>query len=142
MGMKRRAFIKKCGLSAIAAAGVISGCKSENSRTVPATSVTYENNEMLISKDEFVTQSFVQVDHPSLSQPIGVFKIGDEDYAASLMSCTHQKCTTVAVDLAYVCPCHGAKFSNTGKVLKGPAEKDLTTYPTRTEGGFIFITLK
>jgi len=41
--------------------------------------------------------------------------------------CTHMKCT-VAWNLSeqsWDCPCHGARYSPTGKVLTGPASKDL-----------------
>ena len=41
--------------------------------------------------------------------------------------CTHMKCI-VAWDQdnkSWACPCHGSKFDRYGKVIKGPAKKDL-----------------
>jgi Rieske Fe-S protein len=42
--------------------------------------------------------------------------------------CTHKGCI-VGWDTqskGWTCPCHGATYSPTGQVTKGPAEKDLT----------------
>lgn len=45
------------------------------------------------------------------------------------LTCTHQGCTVaIAEDGKFHCPCHGAVFDKEGKVLKGPATKDLPRY--------------
>ena len=45
--------------------------------------------------------------------------------------CTHARCLVQwdAADTAWGCPCHGARFSPTGQVLRGPAKKDLAPRP-------------
>ena len=45
--------------------------------------------------------------------------------------CTHARCLVQwnSVDTAWGCPCHGARFSPTGQVLRGPAKKDLAPRP-------------
>ncbi|SNR82082.1 FAD-dependent oxidoreductase [Blastococcus mobilis] len=45
--------------------------------------------------------------------------------------CTHARCLVQwsAADTAWNCPCHGARFSPTGQVLRGPAKKDLAPRP-------------
>ncbi|MHC1706535.1 MAG: ubiquinol-cytochrome c reductase iron-sulfur subunit [Bacteroidales bacterium] len=44
--------------------------------------------------------------------------------------CTHLGCKlNVLADGTMVCPCHGSAFSNAGKVMKGPAGKDLDELP-------------
>jgi isorenieratene synthase len=60
---------------------------------------------------------------------------GDEVYAvhedgkAISLTCTHQGCTVQANDQGeFVCPCHGARFDQQGRVLKGPAQRDLAKY--------------
>ena len=50
------------------------------------------------------------------------------DKALSL-SCTHQGCTvSQQADGKFLCPCHGALYDKDGKVLRGPAKRDLTKY--------------
>ncbi len=50
-------------------------------------------------------------------------------YAVSAI-CTHKACAVSfrADDKIFRCPCHGSKFSLTGKVSKGPAKEDLVGY--------------
>lgn len=61
---------------------------------------------------------------------------GDEVYAvqgnsqeALSLTCTHQGCTVQPnEDGSFHCPCHGAMFDKTGKVVRGPAERDLARF--------------
>ncbi|GAO43082.1 FAD-dependent oxidoreductase [Flavihumibacter petaseus] len=45
--------------------------------------------------------------------------------------CTHLKCGVQwnATELSWDCPCHGARYSVDGRVLNGPADKDLEAIP-------------
>ncbi|AFY50380.1 hypothetical protein Nos7524_4632 [Nostoc sp. PCC 7524] len=55
-----------------------------------------------------------------------VFAVASGDDVAISLTCTHQGCTVKkAVDGKFHCPCHGAVFDANGKVLKGPAQRDL-----------------
>jgi carotenoid phi-ring synthase / carotenoid chi-ring synthase len=70
------------------------------------------------------------------------FGAGDTAYAlakghkeAIALSCTHQGCTVHAeADLPedeqghFQCPCHGALYDASGKVLRGPAQQDLPRF--------------
>jgi isorenieratene synthase len=57
-----------------------------------------------------------------------VYAVNDSQEAISL-TCTHQGCTVkMAEDGKFHCPCHGAVFAADGKVLKGPARKDLARF--------------
>lgn len=52
----------------------------------------------------------------------------DKKEAISL-TCTHQGCTVkMADDGKFHCPCHGAIFDSNGKVVKGPAQRDLAKF--------------
>ena len=56
-------------------------------------------------------------------------------------TCTHKGCAVEwkADEKSFICPCHDAKFSADGKVLKGPANKSLATYEAKTEGDAILV---
>jgi len=54
--------------------------------------------------------------------------IPGEDEAISL-SCTHQGCTVQRqVDGKFLCPCHGALYDGEGRVVAGPAKRDLPRF--------------
>jgi nitrite reductase/ring-hydroxylating ferredoxin subunit len=46
-------------------------------------------------------------------------------------SCTHLQCLFGWDEekKLFICPCHGSEFSREGKVLKGPASRDLDRFP-------------
>ena len=56
-------------------------------------------------------------------------------------TCTHRGCIVEwkADQKAFVCPCHDAKYSPDGKVLKGSAEKPLPTYEAKVEGDSVLV---
>jgi carotenoid phi-ring synthase / carotenoid chi-ring synthase len=67
---------------------------------------------------------------------IEYFGTADEVFAVPVggteaisLTCTHQGCTVQkAADGKFHCPCHGAEFAADGKVLKGPAQRDLAKF--------------
>ncbi len=49
--------------------------------------------------------------------------------AAISLTCTHQGCTVQRqTDGKYLCPCHGAIYDNQGRVIAGPAKRDLPRF--------------
>lgn len=45
------------------------------------------------------------------------------------LTCTHQGCTVQKqADGKFLCPCHGALYDERGRVLRGPAQRDLPRY--------------
>jgi isorenieratene synthase len=75
----------------------------------------------------------VETLHPTSLQYFGtadeVFAVSPGEKDAISLTCTHQGCTVqIAVDGKFHCPCHGAVFNADGKVVKGPAQRDLPKY--------------
>lgn len=93
---------------------------------------------------------------PALSQPGGVLKIlpdGEETplyvlaqagggYAVLSPICTHLGCTVEVEGATLLCPCHGSTYDRAGRVLRGPAERPLTSYLTRLSDGVLEIELR
>ncbi|MBW4495528.1 MAG: FAD-dependent oxidoreductase [Oscillatoria princeps RMCB-10] len=58
-----------------------------------------------------------------------VFAVADGGKEAISLTCTHQGCTVgMRADGQFHCPCHGAVFDASGKVVRGPAERDLPRF--------------
>ena len=145
--MKRRKFIKNCcyttaGLPIIAAS--LTSCGS-----IYYASAEKKDNRLVIKKSEFIStkknktseRSHVFVETVELAYPICVQKVGEENYTALLMTCTHRGCELNYGGGIYSCPCHGSEFSKTGEVLEGPADKDLKSFKTETDNEHIYILL-
>lgn len=58
-----------------------------------------------------------------------VYAVNTDKKQAISMTCTHQGCTVKKVENGeFHCPCHGAIFDKNGKVVRGPAERDLPRF--------------
>lgn len=65
---------------------------------------------------------------------IALSKDSDHSLHAVSPACTHMKCSVTwnVAEQSWDCPCHGARYSPDGKVLNGPASKDLESVELRT----------
>jgi glycine/D-amino acid oxidase-like deaminating enzyme/nitrite reductase/ring-hydroxylating ferredoxin subunit len=75
-------------------------------------------------RDVRINESLV-VDHEG--EKVGVYKDHDGKIHMIDTRCSHLGCQLAwnADDLAWECPCHGSRFDFDGKVLNGPALKDV-----------------
>jgi 3-phenylpropionate/trans-cinnamate dioxygenase ferredoxin component len=59
--------------------------------------------------------------------------------------CTHRQCSLALGELegtTVTCPCHGSQFDvTTGKVLRGPAQEPVPSYPARVENDALEVEL-
>lgn len=133
--MQRREFLKLLGTSGACIAVV--GCQTttpNNNLIVPR-----KNNKLVISKHHFTDQSGVTVVYKNSA--IGVIKLDEQRFSASLLICSHRGCTVALAGNKYVCPCHEARFDESGRVLQGPAEQNLTTFITSSDTQAVYIHL-
>ncbi len=73
--------------------------------------------------------------------PVILIRVNQEVVALSAI-CTHLGCLVkwVGREKQFACPCHGARFDATGKVLAGPAPEPLSPVKIKVvEGKIIFI---
>lgn len=72
-----------------------------------------------------------------------IYRTSDDEFFASDGLCTHQRaplCDGLVMDGFIECPKHNGRFDlRTGRVLRPPAMVDLRVYPTRVDGGRVFV---
>jgi Rieske Fe-S protein len=49
-------------------------------------------------------------------------------FRAISLACTHLGCTIEQRNFGFECPCHSSRYDLNGKVLKGPANRDLSKF--------------
>ena len=69
-------------------------------------------------------------------------RTGPTTFSAIDAVCSHESCTVSDADgAAYVCPCHGSRYSRTGQVLAGPATASLRQFATTFADDVVTILL-
>lgn len=73
-----------------------------------------------------------------------VFLTDNKGENAVSLTCTHQGCTVAKqADGKFLCPCHGAIYDSNGKVISGPAKRDLSQYKiTQTNSNQVQLLAK
>jgi Rieske Fe-S protein len=73
-------------------------------------------------------------------KPIIISRISDMLVSAFSSKCTHRGCEVPLPEKNVIlCPCHYATFDATGKVMRGPAKKDLFAFSATFEGKTITV---
>lgn len=71
-----------------------------------------------------------------------VARTAQESFSALTTVCTHETCTITGFDNSnFVCPCHGSRFSTTGRVVNGPASAPLRSFATSFSNNLLTISL-
>lgn len=60
-----------------------------------------------------------------LPQIPAALRHGSKGFTAISMKCTHLGCTVDKSGESFECPCHGSRFDENGKLMRGPATRDL-----------------
>ncbi len=64
----------------------------------------------------------------------------ERGFYAVIAACSHLGCTPRSDADAFVCPCHGSRFTRDGQVLNGPASRALDcAFVGRATNGQLFI---
>jgi cytochrome b6-f complex iron-sulfur subunit len=139
--MDRKEFLTRIGLISVAVpcfglASIMSGCK-----TPVYIAHSINDSKITVKISDFGNNRFVLVKNTRLPAPLYLSRISENNYTALLMLCTHKECELSPAGNILICPCHGSQFSDSGKVLSSPAQKDLRKYTVTIEEGNIIIQL-
>lgn len=65
----------------------------------------------------------------------GAYRDGSGELFLVSAECTHLKCMLNwnGDEKSWDCPCHGSRFTYTGKVINGPANEDLPSFSERVK---------
>ncbi len=124
MDCDRRTFLKRSGavLGLLALAGVPPALAEDAAWTAVGAEADFPEGEPKFLKEH---NAFV------VKTPDGV--------RALSARCTHRGCTVEVSGNEFVCPCHRARFSADGAVLKGPARDPLPALPAKIEDGQVWL---
>jgi cytochrome b6-f complex iron-sulfur subunit len=136
--MNRKEFLFSLGTGAVAAgcSTLLSACAGLSYATGRMVQGEYE-----ILLGELEGRSWVMVDLGGGRAPALVTTESGTPLAISLR-CTHRGCTVEPEGEELECPCHGSRYTMEGKLLGGPAPRDLETYPVRQEDGALYIRVR
>lgn len=79
----------------------------------------------------------VLVQLSAVEAPLVVSRLPSDAFTALDATCTHDGCMVNPYDKLQACiecPCHGSQFDIQGRVLAGPAEEDLASFPVTFDG--------
>jgi Rieske Fe-S protein len=143
--LSRRDFIKNVGAGAMAAAiasPLVGFDVSASSGKAPLPiapimlDITKPENAALAKAG-----GALKIPNPqNKKRPIIVSRTSETEVAAFSSKCTHFGCEVgLPENNVSACPCHGSKFDATGKVIHGPAKKNLMAFSAVLEGSIITI---
>lgn len=127
----RREFLSGAATAALSAAAVVAGA---GGLRVAYPSVQSEG-ALVLGRVEVAPGSLVFVPEHGLF----LTRTG-EGLGAFSARCTHLGCTVRESGQGLLCPCHGARYDRAGRVVVGPARRDLPWLAVRVlEGGTVLV---
>lgn len=118
--------------------------KGAKALTVGALAISsFDVLKLMASSDDFeetvgIADKIINIaDYPALASVGGYAMVTDKvivirksstKFIAINIVCTHKKCDVDYDGKGFECPCHGSTFNGNGKVIEGPATKNLKSY--------------
>ena len=75
---------------------------------------------------------------------LAVTRLSATSVVAVTRVCTHMGCTVLLPETpgsTLNCPCHGSRFTTSGQVVNGPANRPLPSYRATIDGSQVVITV-
>ena len=71
-----------------------------------------------------------------------VTRSAQDSFSAVTAVCTHEQCVVSGFESgAFVCPCHGSRYTTSGAVVQGPATRALASFSTQFTNNVLTITV-
>lgn len=124
----RRTVLAGAGAAAVALGAT--ACTGTAGRTAAplSTTVRTDGTTVLATTDQVPVGGGIAAGAVIVTQPqAGTYEAFDS-------TCPHRGCAVVVQDAGLVCPCHNSRFSLTGTLEQGPANRDLTPVPITVDG--------
>ena len=123
------------GAASLAVVGCAGKAQKFDAKSVP----TKDGIVEIDTKDypDLVTPGGMVALKPSGSgKPVLVMRNEGDTFLVLSLKCTHLGCTVRWDDAEQVlrCPCHGSRFDDKGKVIEGPADEPLESFPSQLLG--------
>lgn len=128
--ISRREFIKRSAI------GIAVGGTVLSSLDLTKLAANTKRGKFRRTADDIVV-NLKDAKNTDLSKVGGAIFLDDEDmlvrtsqtqFVALSLICKHKGCTVELTGNKFVCPCHGSEYDINGKVIEGPAKKNLDTY--------------
>ena len=134
--MKRRVFVEYTGKLAVLGGCGLVGCSEDD----PQPDL---GNGLTVDLDTAPFDVLQEAGNWLLHPDINVILVNFEgDIRAFTSVCTHNQCSRrwVFGSTEATCTCHGSKYDVEGRVIQGPAQKDLTNFNVAINGSTLTIT--
>jgi Rieske Fe-S protein len=130
--ISRKDFLRSMGLGGAALMAVLASCKSADNVTPSGVSID-------------ISTTIKNVGDYTYSSGVIIARVGAGSTAASFVAlakaCTHEgTAVTYQGNGVFYCPNHGAQFSSTGSVTRGPASSSLSKYTVIITGSTLTIS--
>lgn len=141
--MNRKDFIKgSCGVCIALSSGfVLSAIMSSCKTPLGVVKTSAKDNMIQIPLTEFEQADYKLVRVSNYDFDLAVRKNPDGSFLTLVLECTHAGQPLTRTGNTYYCTLHGSQFSQEGKLLKGPAERDLKKLTTKTIKDHLSISL-
>lgn len=131
----RAEFIKEMGIAGLSlplCLGMLSGCGNKQAPAAPT------NVDFTI---DISTGALSQNGTYTIKNGVLVARTSTGSFLAVQATCTHEGTSLqfVSAQNDFYCPNHGAMFSTSGAVTRGPANKALATYQTQLTGSSLRV---
>ncbi|HMK38694.1 MAG TPA: Rieske (2Fe-2S) protein [Bacteroidota bacterium] len=137
--MERREFLHGTCLFCLGAglgglSAILSSCSS-----APVYRAQVRAGRMEVPESLFERESVQVIRSAELTDDIALVRIGEGDFRAYVMRCTHADNPLSYRGTEFACSLHGSRFDTAGNVIHGPAVLPLRTLRTSIAGGVITI---